>query len=386
MKTIWNHAHLVSPGREIADGALIVENAVIVEVLEHSLETIPDGARAYDLDGALLWPGFVDIHCHGCMNCDFCDGTETAVRTLARGKLRQGVTTVLGTTLTLPEETLSRALEAIRDYMRAPDGAKVPAIHLEGPFFVPECAGAQNPDYLKLPDVKLVERLNAIYPVAKLSYSPELDRDLALVKALAQMHIMPAAAHTQATYDDLKHAMQYGLRHMSHFCNVMTPLHHLRFGLVGGGLLHDELLVEIITDGVHLCDEMIELIFKVKPLESVMLITDSMRAAGAGDGEAYTLGGLPVVVKDGCARLLTGQVAGSTLEFYQGLRRVRRLTGRPLAELAYVTGWNQARSLRLGRIGKLEPGFAADLVELDQDLTPRRTWVDGELRFNSDCA
>lgn len=264
----------------------------------------------------------------------------------------------------------------------APDGARIPGIHLEGPFFAADCAGAQNPAYLKAPDISLVERLNRIFPISKVSYSPELDPEQRFASELTQRGIMPAAAHTAASYEAFNLARIHGLRHLSHFCNVMTPLHHLRFGIVGGGLLHDDIFVETICDGVHLCPEMIQLIFKVKGCERIMLITDSMRAAGMPDGD-YTIGGLPVVVRDGCARLTTGQVAGSTLCYHEGLRRVRDLTGLPLSELIRTTSLNQAVSLGFNDIGKLEYGYRADLVLLDAEtLPPTFTMVGGKICWN----
>ena len=156
----------------------------------------------------------------------------------------------------------------------------------------------------------------------------------------------------------------------------MSPLHHLQFGLVGGGMLHKDVFIEMICDGIHLCPEMIQLLFEVKGPDHIMLITDSMRAAGMPDG-IYELGGLPATVKDGCARLANGRVAGSTLLFYNALRRVRVLTELPLAQLVKTTAWNQARSLGIRGLGKIERGFCADFVRLNNDLTPVATWVDG---------
>ena len=126
---------------------------------------------------------------------------------------------------------------------------------------------------------------------------------------------------------------------------------------------------------------MIQLLFQVKGVDHIMLITDSMRAAGMPDG-VYELGGLPATVKDGCARLANGRVAGSTLLFYKGLQRVRKLTELPLAQLVKTTAWNQARSLGIDGIGKIARGFNADFVRLDSTLAPVATWVDGRLAWS----
>ena len=142
----------------------------------------------------------------------------------------------------------------------------------------------------------------------------------------------------------------------------------------------DDVYVEMICDGVHLCDQMIRLIARLKGPERMMLITDAMRASAMPDGE-YSLGGLPVAVKDGCARLTTGQVAGSTLRYQNGLKRLVRLTGLPLSEAVRCTSLNQAESLGLGKRGRIEKDFIADLVLLDRNLDVRMTLVNGIVRW-----
>ncbi|WP_337746522.1 N-acetylglucosamine-6-phosphate deacetylase [Victivallis vadensis] len=375
MKRLFTHARLVTPGRELEDAALMVDGDTIAAVLPAG-SPLPAAEEATDLEGALLLPGFFDIHAHGGSGVDFCDATPEAVATLARHKLAEGVTSFLGTTLSLDEESLAASLRAAREYQQNPSGANIVGIHLEGPFFAPEFAGAQNPAHLKTPDIDLVDRLNAIFPIRKVSYSPELDPDFRFLAALVERGIIPSAGHTGAAYELFRETVKRGLRHLTHFCNCMTPLHHLHFGLVGGGLRHEETRLELICDGVHLLPEMVELIFRTAGPERVMLITDAMRAAGMPDGE-YTLGELPVTVSGRRATLANGAVSGSTLRFHEALRNVRDWTGLPLGELVRCCGSNQAESLGIPGIGRLEPGFRADLVRLSPELTPEAVWIGG---------
>lgn len=381
---IFTNAHVISPDLDLAGASVLVNTKGIVEDVLLPGEQLPSDCMTIDVQGQLLLPGFFDIHTHGCANFDFCDASPEGLRKIAANRLSQGVTSFLGTTLTLPEEELAASLRVAKEYMKKPTGAKIPAIHLEGPFFTAECAGAQNPDYLKTPDIGLVDRMNAIFPVAKVSYSLELDTEQRFLRQLVERGIMPSVAHSFAKYEDFRNACSLGMKHMSHFCNVMTPLHHLNFGLVGGGMLHKDVFIEMICDGIHLCHEMIQLLFNVKGVERIMLITDSMRAAGMPDG-VYELGGLPATVKDGCARLANGRVAGSTLLFYKALQRVRKLTELPLAQLVKTTGWNQARSLGIPGIGKIARGFNADFVQMDESLVPVKTWLDGELAWSREA-
>jgi len=163
----------------------------------------------------------------------------------------------------------------------------------------------------------------------------------------------------------------------------MTPLHHRDIGLVGAGFLEDDVFLELICDKLHICPDMIKLVFKVKHAERVQLITDAMRASGMPDGE-YTLGGLPVISSGGAARLKEGgALAGSVLQLHTALKNVAEVTGLPLSELVKSTSYTQAQALGLSGIGKLEPGYQADVVLLDADWRVRKTLVDGEVRYET---
>ena len=161
----------------------------------------------------------------------------------------------------------------------------------------------------------------------------------------------------------------------------MTKLHHREIGVVGAGLLHDDVFIEFICDKLHICPDMIKLVFKLKNSERIMLITDAMRAAGMPDGLS-SLGGLEVVVSNGCARLKSnGALAGSTLALCDALKNVKEITSISLTELVKATSFNQAQSLGLQKLGKIEPGFIADIVILDDNFVPIKVLVDGEVRL-----
>ena len=303
MTTLIRNCRIVSPGVDIPRGNILLANGLIAAlggIPECDADTVIDG------NGLIAAPGFIDIHSHGRSGHDFCDGTPEAFAAIGRGKLQDGVTGFLATSLTVPEDELRNFCRQAEWYKKnVPDGASLLGIHLEGPFFNPACAGAQNPAFLESPRIGLVDELDAISPVKKVSFSPELPGGLEFTRQLRERGIMPSGGHTEADYGCYEAARAAGMKHLTHFCNVMTPVHHLRFGMVGGGLMDDDVYVEMICDGVHLCDQMIRMIAKLKGPGRMMLITDAMRASAMPDGD-YTLGGLPVVVKDGCARLVTG--------------------------------------------------------------------------------
>lgn len=377
MKTLIRNCRIISPGKDIPSGNILLEDGRIADVGTSAFQA----DREIDGSGLIAAPGFIDIHSHGRSNHDFCDGTAEAFAAIGRDKLQDGVTGFLATSLSVSEDDLRNLCRQAESYKKnVTDGASLLGVHLEGPFFTPACAGAQNPAFLQHPRIGLVDELNAISPVKKVSFSPELPGGIEFTRQLCERGIMPSGGHSEADYDCFEAARQAGMKHLTHFCNVMTPVHHLRFGMVGGGLMDDDVYVEMICDGVHLCDQMIRMIARMKGPNRMMLITDAMRASAMPDGD-YSLGGLPVVVKDGCARLTTGQVAGSTLRYFNGLKRLVRLTGLPLSEAVRATSLNQAESLKLGKRGKLEPDYIADIVLLDENLDVRMTIVNGTVRW-----
>ena len=381
MRTLIKNCNLVSPGFELKNGGLLIQDEMI-----HSIITPEDATPAADIvidaEGMTVIPGMIDIHCHGRNNYDLCDATEDAVNTIGLHKLSEGVTTMLPTTLTVSVERLEDTLATIAKYNKK--GVKMPFVHLEGPFVNPSEIGAQNPTYIKLPDISIVKRLHEIFPIRKVSFAPELPGADSFVTELLNMGIFPSAAHSAAKYAEFKKCYSKGLRNLTHYCNQMSHLHHRDIGLVGAGLLHDNVYAELICDKIHISPDMIALAYKVKGPRHIILVTDTMRAAGISDGE-YDLGGLRVVVADGAARLKeSGALAGSTLQLNVALANIVEITKLPLSEAIISSSLSAACSLALPeRIGRIQPGFIADIAIIDDKFKVHKTFVNGELRFEA---
>ncbi len=382
------HARIVTPGRpDIPCGDIVCRDGKIAEIGPSVSGTADE---TFDATGLIALPGFVDIHSHGRSGCDFCDATDTAFDTIGADKLSDGVTGFLATGLTRPEEDLAelcRCTERYKVRMKARKTATCLGVHLEGPFFNREMAGAQNPAYLMNPDADFVLRLHAISPVKKVSLAPELEGAEDCIRTLTAKGIVTSGGHSTADYACFERARAAGMTHLTHFCNVMVPIHHLAPSMVTGGLLADDVYVELITDGVHLSDPMIQLIARVKGPEKVLIITDSMCAAGCPDG-MYDLGGLPVRVANGCARLAQDPndpanplppIAGSVALYPTCFKRFVRVTGWPLADAVRATSLNQCLSLGILDRGRLETGYVADIVLVDENLDPQATIVDGRI-------
>jgi N-acetylglucosamine-6-phosphate deacetylase len=339
------------------------------------------------LPGRTAIPGLIDIHTHGAAGADTCDGTLEAVQTIAEAKLREGVTTFLPTTLTLPPERLMAAVQAVAAYRQEPGFAKIPGLHIEGPFINPQCAGAQNPAFARSPDVDEILALHAIAPVLIVSLAAELPGALPFIAELRRHGIVSSLAHTAATFSQFRQAQQAGLTHLTHLGNQMTPLHHREIGIVGAALADTLVRFEMICDGHHLSPDMVRMVLALKEaqdtLHQVMLITDSMAASHLGDG-VFTLGGLAATVREGVARLGNGALAGSTLQLIDAVHRVAAWTGWPLDRVVPMAGAHQVDSLGeaiLGTTGRLTTGATADIVTLDAHGAVQAVWVEGECRW-----
>ena len=386
MKTVIANAHVISPGVDLENATIVLDGDRIASV---SAKKAPPKADAkttvVDVKGAYVMPGFIDVHTHGAMTYDFCDADPQAIFHIAEAKLREGVTTFLPTTLTVSHEELVVCAKNAKKYVEAGSPyAKVPGIHLEGPFINVKCCGAQNPAFVRKPSLKELKDIASVFPVRQISFAVETEGGAKFAKDCFKMGVVPSCGHTGAKLADLLPAYKNGLRHMTHFCNQMTPLHHREIGMVGAGFLIDDLETEVICDRIHLCDDMLRLIFTRRSLAHIQMITDSLRCSHCKDGYSFSMGGLEVRLENGEARLVKGgNLAGSTLWMGLGLKNVHDVTGIPLKDLVRTTSWNQAIEQGWGdRLGKVEKGYVADLVVINpKTWKPVSVFVDGVMKF-----
>lgn len=378
--TLITNCRTVSSMEPNVQGAISIRGGLIEGIFPEG-ESLPAADHTYDAGGCMALPGFIDIHVHGAAGHDVTDGTADSIEAIARAKLAEGVTTFLPTTLSLPEADITKSVEAVAAYMQNQTAAKVPGVHLEGPFLNPDRCGAQNDEHIRPPDLDEVKRYHAIAPLAIVTCAFDVPGGVDFVRGLSKLGIIPSCAHSNATYAQFLEAKTAGLRHLSHFCNAMSGLEHREVGLVGAGLLDDDIIVELICDRVHLAPEMIAIVFKAREIHEIMLVTDAIHASGLPDGD-YSLGGMDIAVKDGVARIPgTDALAGSTLRFNIGVKNAFEITGLPLEELVQTAALNQARALNLEKTGLIREGWKADINIMDDDFGVRAVFVDGEQRF-----
>ena len=383
-KTIIKNAHVISPDVDLENATIVIEGKTIRQVAKKPVSE-KGASTVVDVKGQYVMPGFIDVHTHGANTYDFCDADPQAIFELAKGKLAEGVTSFLPTTLTVSHAELEVAAKNLKAYADAGmPYAKTPGIHLEGPFINVKCCGAQNPEYVRKPDLAEVKAIAKIFPVRQISYAVEAAGGAKFAKDCLKIGVVPSCGHTGAKLADLMPAYKNGLRHMTHFCNQMTPLHHREIGMVGAGFLIEDLNTEVICDKIHLCPDMLRLIFTRRNLAHVQMITDSLRCSHCKDGYAFTMGGLEVKLEHGEARLVKGgNLAGSTLWMGMGLKNVHDVTGLPLKDLVRTTSWNQAIEQGWGdTLGKVEKGYTADLVVINpRSWKPSAVFVDGAQRI-----
>ena len=383
-------SRVVLPDREAEGLAVLVEGGRLSRVAREAEVGGAGATRELDLSGLTLYPGFVDVHIHGAVGVDANDAAPEDLHRVARFLARNGVTTWLPTLVPDTEEAYGRAARAIGELMSA-EGDLAPAasaagVHYEGPFVNLKQCGALRTRFFRTysgpRDLDALAVPPAAGAVLMMTLAPEMDGGIALVRELARRGWVVSVGHTRAGVETLSHALAAGARHMTHFPNAMSPLHHRDPGPVGWGLVTDEVTLDLIADGVHSDPLMLRLAIRCKTPARVSLISDSVAPAGLGDGE-HRVWGETIRVEGGRTMNERGSIAGSVITMLDAVRTVTGL-GHPLHEVARMASLNPARLVSLGRDrGSIEEGKRADLVALDAQGRARLTLVAGRVAHDA---
>ncbi len=344
------------------------------------LTTEDRGGEVLDAAGCYAIPGLTDVHFHGCKGYDFSDADPEGIEIMAQYQLSRGVTQICPAGMTLLEEQLLRVCETAAAH-RAADkpGAELSGIHLEGPFLSLAKKGAQNGAWLHAPDVAMFRRLNEASGalVKLLSIAPEEPGALEFIRAVSR-EVMVSIAHTTADYDTTMAAMAAGAGHVTHLFNAMPAFTHRSPAVVGAAFDTPDCRVELITDGVHIHPAMVRATFRLFGADRVVLVSDTMRAAGMPDGE-YTLGGQAVTKRGNTATLADGTLAGSVTDLMDCMRTAVSF-GIPLADAVRSAAVNPARAIGIyDYCGSLDAGKRANVLLLDKELNLKAVIYKGEL-------
>ena len=337
--------------------------------------------KSYDAEGCYVIPGLTDVHFHGCKGYDFSDADPHGLEVMAQYELSRGVTQICPAGMTLLEDQLTRVCQVAAAHKAADKpGAALCGINLEGPFLSMAKKGAQNGDWLHAPDVAMLRRLIAASQglVKLVSLAPEEPGAMEFIEEM-ESEVTISLAHTTADYDTAMEAFRLGARQVTHLFNAMPAFTHRAPGVVGAALDTPLCNVELICDGVHIHPSVVRAVFKMFGAKRVILVSDTMRAAGMPDGD-YTLGGQAVKVKGKYATLADeGTLAGSVTDLMNCMRTAVSF-GIPLADAVRAAAVNPAKAIGIfSRVGSLEPGKRANVVVLDENLELKDVFFRGEL-------
>lgn len=368
----YENGWIFADGRFVR-GGFSVENGRFA----HVLEDVPGPAE--DLDGALVIPGLVDIHVHGCAGADFSDGDYAGLVRMARYLARRGVTSFAPASMTLPYDALDKAFHAAARLRREglADGARLMGIQMEGPFLSREKRGSQNPAYLCLPDW---DRFLRLYDAAEgllriVDVAPELPGAVEFTRRASEK-CRVSVAHTAAGYDQAAAVFDAGATHLTHLFNAMSGIHHRHPGPIGAASERENVTAELICDGIHVHPSAVRMAFRLFP-GRICLISDALRCCGMADG-SYSLGGQEILLSGGVARLTGGAIAGSAADLYQCMRRAVSF-GIPREQAVWAATALPARVIgRESETGAIADGRAADFVICGGELEPEAVYLGGK--------
>ncbi|HEV8507079.1 MAG TPA: N-acetylglucosamine-6-phosphate deacetylase [Chitinophagaceae bacterium] len=383
---------VITPGRIMPNGTVVMSGEKISEVSDGNID-VP-GATEIDAKGNYVSPGFIDIHIHGGGGYDFMDGTVEAFLEIAKLHARYGTTSMLPTTLTSGKQRLLQTLAA---YERANAqnrlGARFLGMHIEGPYISMNQKGAQDPRFIRDPDEKEYEEIVSGYSnnINRWSAAPELKGALKFGSYLRSNGILPSIAHTDATYNEVVEAFKSGYTHLTHFYSAMSGVTRVgcsRYaGVIESGYLIDEMTVEIIADGVHLPEPLLQLVYKIKGAKRTALITDAIRATGTSARETI-LGdlenGVSVIVEDDVAKLPDRSCfAGSVATADRLVRTMLNVAKVPLLETIQMITDTPAAIIGVDdKKGSLARGKDADVIIFDDKITVQTTIIKGKVVYD----
>jgi N-acetylglucosamine-6-phosphate deacetylase len=338
---------------------------------------------ADEIDCSDKWalPGLIDIHTHGACGVDTMDATIDALNRISTFMAQNGVTSFLPTSMTMDIPSIEKAFSNVRTaYETRTNGANIVGINMEGPYINPDRAGAQDSANVRPANIDEFRRLNALsgHLVKLVTVAPEMPENLAFIREVVKDGVAVSCGHSSADYDTIMEAYQNGSNHMTHLYNAMTPLTHRDPNAVGAAFTSDSVYCELICDGVHIHKAAVLTAYHMKGADKMILISDSMMAAGLGDGE-YNLGGLPVIVSGGVARIKEGNLAGSCAKLISCVKKAIEF-GIPVPDAVKMASLTPAKSIGIAhQKGSIEIGKDADIIITDHNLCVESTIIGGKI-------
>ncbi|HOJ37562.1 MAG TPA: N-acetylglucosamine-6-phosphate deacetylase [Ignavibacteriales bacterium] len=375
-------ADIVTPFRIIKKSAIVIEDNLIYEMGKMSDVRIPDNTDIIDVSGHTITPGFVDLLVHGgAGGRGFSDENEESIRLISEYFIQYGTTSMLASLHAKPHDRLIADIKLLAEYIEKNPDTNIRGIHLEGPYLNPILKGAMNESYLWKPTVESwYDMWNASKGHIKLmTIAPELPGAIDVIREATRCGVVISIGHSMATYEDCEHAIDNGAAHVTHMFNAMRPFEHRKPGIILAALLRDELKIELIADTYHVHPATMEMLYRFKKANGIILITDSIRAGGMHEGETE-FSDQKVIVKNEMALLEDGTLAGSTLTLNKAIRNMVEEVGAKLTDAVRMASLNGAKVIGIKR-GILQAGKVADLVVMDKQYNVLMTIINGKIRY-----
>ena len=349
---------------------IVCENGYVMSISTD----VPNDGEIVDLGGKYLVPGLIDVHTHGIGGHDFNAATKDEVQKMRMCYAKAGTTSVMATFASQTPDNLVKYICETNENRNKDDGyANIIGVHIEGRYLNPVKKGAHSEKLLEKPRLDELERLTEVMMPTPMHFSlaPELEGAKAFIKQIKKLGGTVGIAHTNATYEESMDAISWGATSFTHTFNAMTSVHHRMPGATVCAMTCDEAYAEVISDGEHLHPAIVNLIYKSKPSDKMVLITDSMAATGEPDGE-YSIAGSPVTVVNGRAIILpSGTIAGSTLTMFKAITNMMKFCNLPLEKVIKYATVNPANMVGAKNVGKIEVGYSADFIVINDKIAPK---------------
>ena len=378
-----SNARIAGSAKMLIDGWLLIDSGRIGAIGEgRAPANLNQHADVViNADGLYLLPGFIDLHTHGALGVDFMSAREAELQQVSEFFAAHGVTGFLATTWSASADSINQTIANIGAVMGRENGAALLGIHLEGPYINPARAGAQNPREIRA--ATQGEALSYLDSglVRVITIAPEIKENHWLIEACKERNIRVSVGHSDATYAEVRSAVELGLTQVTHTFNGMRAFNQREPGVVGAALELDELCCEVIVDKVHVHPAVIRLLLRSKPERQVVLVTDSIAGTGLPPG-VVEIQGRKICFTEYDARLPDRTLAGSVLTMDQAMRNLAEIMAKPVEALYAYASHNAARALGLeSRKGSIREGMDADLVLLDDLLTVKMTIINGKIVY-----
>ena len=360
--------------------AVLIEDGKVSDVFSEKRfvqKRFDSSTKIIDVNGSYISPGFIDTHIHGFNGHGTEDASVDSIIAMSEDLAGYGVTAFNPTLYSSEESVFINEIKAVTKAMGKESGARIMGIHLEGPFVSPEKAGVQRMETIRAVDIEMMHRLwdASGGKIINVTVAPELKgmRELALF--CIKKGIVLQAGHTNAMYENMVEGMQVGILHSTHLFNAMSQMHHRNPGAVGAVLIHPEMSCEIIADGIHINPNIIKFLLRCKPIDRLVLVTDSLKPTEQKKTPLYANG--EEVYLDECFyRKSDNVIAGSAMTMLKGVKNLVSF-GLTLEQAIQMASANPASIMKQEDLGLIAPGYDADITVFDKHFNNLYTIIQG---------